>query len=58
MSVIDEVLAANAAYKETHDASLYSPSPRRHLAVLMCMDTRLLSARQAVQRQIELVGAE
>ncbi len=44
MSVIDEVLAANARYKETHDASLYSPSPRRHLAVLMCMDTRLLSA--------------
>ncbi len=41
MSVIDEVLAANAQYKETHDASLYSPQPRRKLAVLMCMDTRL-----------------
>ncbi len=41
MSVIDEVLAANASYKETHDASLYSPEPRRKLAVLMCMDTRL-----------------
>ncbi|HVJ05762.1 MAG TPA: carbonic anhydrase [Candidatus Saccharimonadales bacterium] len=41
MSVIDEVLAANALYKETHDASLYSPEPRRKLAVLMCMDTRL-----------------
>lgn len=41
MSVIDEVLAANAAYKETHDARLYSPEPRRKLAVLMCMDTRL-----------------
>ncbi len=46
MSVIDEVLAANALYKETHDASLYSPEPRRKLAVLMCMDTRL--ARQAL----------
>jgi carbonic anhydrase len=41
MSVIDEVLAANARYKETHDASLYSPEPKRRLAVLMCMDTRL-----------------
>jgi carbonic anhydrase len=41
MSVIDEVLAANALYKETHDVSLYSPEPRRKLAVLMCMDTRL-----------------
>jgi carbonic anhydrase len=41
MSVIDEVLAANATYKETHDARLYSPEPRRKLAVLMCMDTRL-----------------
>jgi carbonic anhydrase len=41
MSVIDEVLAANAQYRETHDASQYSPVPRRKLAVLMCMDTRL-----------------
>jgi carbonic anhydrase len=41
MSVIDEVLAANALYKETHDPSLNSPMPRRKLAVLMCMDTRL-----------------
>ncbi len=46
MTVIDEVLAANASYKETHDASLYSPEPRRKLAVLMCMDTRL--SRQAL----------
>jgi carbonic anhydrase len=41
MSVIDEVLAANALYQETHDPSQYSPKPRRKLAVLMCMDTRL-----------------
>jgi carbonic anhydrase len=41
MSVIDEVLAANSLYKETHDTSAYSPEPRRKLAVLMCMDTRL-----------------
>jgi len=41
MSVIDEVLRANALYKETHDPAEYSPEPRRKLAVLMCMDTRL-----------------
>jgi carbonic anhydrase len=41
MSVIDEVIAANALFKETHDPSQYSPRPRRKLAVLMCMDTRL-----------------
>lgn len=41
MGVIDEVLAANGLYKETHDSSQYSPEPRRKLAVLMCMDTRL-----------------
>jgi carbonic anhydrase len=41
MSVIDEVLAANALYQETHDPSEYSPVPKRKLAVLMCMDTRL-----------------
>ena len=27
MSVIDEVLAANALYKETHDPTLIRPSP-------------------------------
>lgn len=41
MGVIDEVLAFNAKYVETHDASQFSPLPRRKLAVLMCMDTRL-----------------
>jgi len=41
MSAIDEVLVANAKFKETHDPSLYSHCPRRKIAVLMCMDTRL-----------------
>jgi carbonic anhydrase len=41
MSAIDDVLAANALYKETRDTAQYSPMPRRKLAVLMCMDTRL-----------------
>jgi carbonic anhydrase len=41
MSVIDEVLEANAVYAQTHRLSHLSPRPRRRLAVLTCMDTRL-----------------
>jgi carbonic anhydrase len=41
MSVIDEVLEANAIYARTHRLSHLSPRPRRRLAVLTCMDTRL-----------------
>jgi carbonic anhydrase len=41
MSVIDEVLEANAVYAQTHKLSHLSPRPRRRLAVLTCMDTRL-----------------
>jgi carbonic anhydrase len=41
MSVIDEVLTANASYAKTHRLAGLSPRPRRRLAVLTCMDTRL-----------------
>jgi len=41
MSVIDEVLAANALYAQTHELRSLTPRPRRKLAVLTCMDTRL-----------------
>jgi carbonic anhydrase len=41
MSVIDEVLTANTAYAKTHGLAGLSPRPRRRLAVLTCMDTRL-----------------
>jgi carbonic anhydrase len=41
MSAIDEVLAVNREYSLEHDPSLVSPRPRKHLAVLTCMDTRL-----------------
>jgi carbonic anhydrase len=40
MSVIDEVLAANASYAQTFPGPLPGP-PARHLAVLTCMDARL-----------------
>lgn len=41
MSVIDEVLAANAVYAQTHELRSTTPRPQRKLAVLTCMDTRL-----------------
>jgi carbonic anhydrase len=41
MSVIDEVLQANAAYAQTHELRSTTPRPQRKLAVLTCMDTRL-----------------
>jgi len=41
MSVIDEVLAANEIYSRTHKLHKLTPRPRRKLAVLTCMDTRL-----------------
>jgi len=41
MSVIDEVLQANEAYARTHNPLHQSPIPKRRLAVLTCMDTRL-----------------
>ena len=41
MSAIDEVLAANKVYSETHELRALTPRPMRKLAVLTCMDTRL-----------------
>src|ERR1700732_4388551 len=41
MSVIDEVVAANAIYSQTHELRRLTPRPERKLAVLTCMDTRL-----------------
>jgi carbonic anhydrase len=41
MSVIDEVLSANAIYARTHELSRLTPRPARKLAILTCMDTRL-----------------
>lgn len=41
MSVIDEILLANHKYSQTHDPKRVSSQPRRKLAVLTCMDSRL-----------------
>src|SRR5436853_6444755 len=41
MSVIDEVLAANEVYAQTHELRRLTPRPERKLAILTCMDTRL-----------------
>jgi carbonic anhydrase len=42
MSTIDEVVLANEKYAQTHHKiRRLSPRPTRHLAVVMCMDTRL-----------------
>src|SRR3984893_8480983 len=41
MSVIDEVLAANEVYSCKHELRELTPRPKRRLAVLTCMDTRL-----------------
>jgi carbonic anhydrase len=44
MSVIDEVVQANQEYARFHRLAHISPRPRRKLAVLTCMDTRLSRA--------------
>jgi carbonic anhydrase len=44
MSVIDDVLSANQRFAETFHPRHFVPSPRLHLAVLTCMDTRLTIA--------------
>lgn len=41
MSVIDEVLRANEEYARHHELRHVTPRPKRRLAVLTCMDTRL-----------------
>lgn len=41
MSVIDDVLAANQVYSHNHELRELTPRPKRRLAVLTCMDTRL-----------------
>lgn len=41
MSVIDEVVRANQEYARHHKLAHVSPRPRRKLALLTCMDTRL-----------------
>jgi carbonic anhydrase len=41
MSLVDEIIAANRTYAETFDAANIPMPPRRHLAILTCMDARI-----------------
>ena len=41
MSVIDELVAHNRSYVARHGHQVLATSPRLHLAVLTCMDSRL-----------------
>ncbi|MCU1308735.1 MAG: carbonic anhydrase [Acidobacteriaceae bacterium] len=41
MSVTDEILVANEIYSRNHHLVHLSPRPKRKLAILTCMDTRL-----------------
>jgi carbonic anhydrase len=41
MTVIDEILAANARYAESYAAAIATAAPVRRLAVVACMDARL-----------------
>jgi carbonic anhydrase len=45
MSVIDELVEANRSYAEGYDRGGLPAPPARHVAVLTCMDARLLPAQ-------------
>ena len=45
MSTIDEVLQANAAYARSFDRGDLALPPRRRLAILTCMDARILPGK-------------
>jgi carbonic anhydrase len=46
MSVIDELLEANAEYARTFDRGDLPMPPARRLAVVTCMDARIIPSRQ------------
>ena len=50
-SAVDRVLAANAQFALDYDPKNLSPMPRMALAVLTCMDTRLLRKSLGLQPQ-------
>ncbi len=45
MSVIDELVQANTAYARTFDRGDLPMPPGRHLAVVTCMDARIIPSR-------------
>lgn len=51
MSAIDTVLRHNAEFALNYDPELISPRPQKHLAVIMCMDTRITLAALGLEPQ-------
>lgn len=49
MGVIDEIVAANEKYATGHEVQHLSPKPRRRLAIVSCMDTRLTQRTLGLQ---------
>ena len=45
MSVTDELLKNNESYAETYQGAGGSPQPKRKVAILSCMDARILPSR-------------
>lgn len=45
MSAIDELVAANERYASAHDKGGLPATPARHVAVVTCMDARLVPSR-------------
>jgi carbonic anhydrase len=45
MSVVDEILEANRGYANTFDRGDLPMPPKRHLAIVTCMDARILPSR-------------
>ncbi len=51
MSAIDQVLRNNAEFALNYDPNLISPRPQKHLAIIMCMDTRITLAALGLKPQ-------
>ena len=51
MNAIDEVLRRNAEFALNYDPEGLSPRPGMHLAVIMCMDTRITLAALGLKPQ-------
>jgi carbonic anhydrase len=45
MSVVDEILEANRGYASTFDRGDLPMPPKRHLAIVTCMDARIVPSR-------------
>ena len=51
MSATDELLIANQEYARTFDRGELPMPPARHLAIVTCMDARILPSRASGSRR-------